>query len=155
MVTGPKAFVVRPGEGEILSFPGFGVQFKVPSEITGGQLSIIELPLKPRRLVPPHTHLSEDELSYVLEGEIGFRVGDDTLTAGPGTYVYKPKGLLHTFWNASDRLARVLEIIFPGGFEDSFRPGAPPQPGRRANIHDDTWVPELKERYKLKLLGEP
>jgi quercetin dioxygenase-like cupin family protein len=162
MTKATDLFATAPGEGEIASrYAGLSVQFKVPSDVTGGQLAIIEFVLEPRRLVPPHTHRSEDELSYVIDGEIGVRVGDTTISAQAGTYVYKPRDVLHTFWNASDRPARILEIVYPAGFEESFRESADAVPAttvrtaRQPNVHDDTWVPDLKRRYGLKLIGEP
>ena len=155
-------FAAAPGEGEIASrYAGLTVQFKVPSEATGGQLAVIEFVLEPRRLVPPHADRSEDELSYIIDGEIGVRVGDTTISARAGTYVYKPRDVLHTFWNATDRPARILEIICPAGFEESFRESADRVRAtgvvttREPNVHDDTWVPDLKRRYGLKLIGEP
>lgn len=155
-------FAAPPGEGEIASrYAGLTVQFKVPGEATGGQLAIIEFVLESRRLVPPHAHRSEAELSYVIDGEIGVRVGDSTISAPAGTYIYKPIGVLHTFWNATDRPARILEIIYPAGFEESFRESADGvrattvRATREPNVHDDAWVPDLKRRYGLKLIGEP
>jgi hypothetical protein len=35
--------------------------------------------------------------------------------------LFKPRGEWHTFWNAADTPARILEIISPGGFEQAFR----------------------------------
>jgi hypothetical protein len=43
------------------------------------------------------------------------------VTAGPGSWVFKPRGQWHTFWNAGDDLCEIVEIISPGGFEDYFR----------------------------------
>ena len=132
--------------------PGFEVEFEIPGEATGGAFGILEFTLAPHRLVPPHTHVAEDEYSYVLTGDVGFRVGDDVFTAGPGTYVQKPRGMPHTFWNATERPARVMEILLPGSAADTFRPGAR-IPGRIPNIHSDDWVPELVARYGLTLIG--
>jgi uncharacterized RmlC-like cupin family protein len=47
-------------------------------------------------------------------------LGDDVVEAGPGDLVYKPRGQWHTFWNAGDEPARILEIISPAGFERFF-----------------------------------
>lgn len=165
MTESRRPFATGPGDGETAErYAGLFVRFAVPGHVTGGELSIVEFGLGPRRLVPPHAHVSEDELSYVLEGDVGFRVGDETIAASPGTYVYKPKGIFHTFWNASDRVARILEIIFPAGLEESFRlssdsaaRGATARTdggGRRPAVHSDEWVPELKERFGLTLVGE-
>ncbi len=58
----------------------------------------------------------------MLEGRIGVRVGDQLAEAGVGSYIYKYKrcGIPHTFWNPTDQPARLLEAIFPGGFEEFF-----------------------------------
>ncbi len=47
--------------------------------------------IAPRRFIPSHTHSREDECSYILSGELMFQVGDETLTAGSGCYVIKPR----------------------------------------------------------------
>ena len=169
MTTEPKT-VVEPGEGTSVWLGGIGVDFKIPSGLTGGAFSIVEHPLEPGRLVPPHIHYREDELSYVLEGRIGVRIGDAEFVAGPGTYVWKPRDVPHTFWNPGPDPARLLEIIWPAGFEQFFaRLGAlahscPPEEfsRRRAElareydhhfVHPE-WADNLKARYNLKLLGE-
>jgi quercetin dioxygenase-like cupin family protein len=104
----------------------FGVELLVRSEDTGGRFSLVAHPIAARALAGPmHVHEHEDEYSYVLEGEVGFQVGDDVFTAGPGQLVAKPRGIWHGFWNAGDEPARVLELISPGGFERYFAELAP------------------------------
>jgi quercetin dioxygenase-like cupin family protein len=167
-----ERIVVAPDEGKAVDLGGLGVLFKVWGEETGGAFSIVEHPMEPGRLVPPHTHQNEHELSYVLEGEFGVRIGEREYKAGPGSYVFKPKGVPHTFWNAGTEPARLLEIIYPAGLERFFEElGAlaasdPPleyeqfEKGRaelaaKYNQHfHSEWIPELKEKYNLKVLGE-
>ena len=112
--------MVEPGEGASVWLGGIGVDFKIPSELTGGAFSIVEHPLEPGRLIPPHIHYREDELSYVVRGEIGVRIGDRDYVAGPGSYVFKPRNIPHTFWNPGPEPARLIEIISPAGFERFF-----------------------------------
>ncbi|MDQ6879250.1 MAG: cupin domain-containing protein [Candidatus Dormibacteraeota bacterium] len=162
---------VEPGENRGKSFHegGFGVHFKIYGRETGGALAVVEHPVDPHRLIPPHTHADTDEYTYVLEGEIGARIGDRVLTASTGAYVLKPRGIMHTFWNATDKPARILEILSPSAFEKFFEgmsdlvknPGAD-MPERLAalaarhnNVLSMDWVPALKATYGLKLLGEP
>jgi mannose-6-phosphate isomerase-like protein (cupin superfamily) len=77
--------------------------------------------MPPRTLAAPlHRHTLEDEYSYVLEGHVGALLGDEEVYAGVGDLIFKPRGQWHTFWNAGDVPARVLEIISPGGFESAF-----------------------------------
>ena len=110
-----RLLIVRPGEGRSANLGGLGVDFKVWGHQTGGRFAIVEHPIQARCLIPPHTHKMEDELSYVLEGRVGVRVGDDEAEAGVGTYIYKPCGVPHTFWNPTDQPARLLEIICKAG----------------------------------------
>jgi hypothetical protein len=42
------------------------------------------------------------------------------VVAGPGDLLFKPRNQWHTFWNAGDEPARILEIIAPSGFERFF-----------------------------------
>ena len=67
-----------------------------------------------------HRHAHEDEYSYVLEGRVGVLLGDHVREAGPGSLIFKPRHQWHTFWNAGDVPARILEIISPAGFERYF-----------------------------------
>jgi mannose-6-phosphate isomerase-like protein (cupin superfamily) len=164
-----KILVIDPGTGKRISLGGLGVDFKIRGEQASGLFAIVEHPIEPGRLVPPHIHHDEDEYSYVLEGRIGARIGDQILDAGPGTYVIKPRNVPHTFWNVGPAPARILEIIAPAGFERFFdelgelaAAGNPAEfPGRRAELgaryHQDFvdgWADELKKVYGLKLLGE-
>lgn len=162
---------VEPGENRGKSFQegGIGVLFKIYGQETGEALAVVEHPIDPHRLVPPHTHSDIDEYSYVLEGEIGARIGDRILTAPVGTYVLKPRRIMHTFWNATDKPARILEILSPAKFEKFFEamgdlfkspgPDMPERLGALAAAHNSQlsmdWVSELKSTYGLKLLGEP
>ena len=162
--------LVEAGECDSVSLGGVGVDFKILAEMTGGAFSIVEHPLDPGRLIPPHIHYKEDELSYVLRGEIGVRIGDRDYVAGPGSYVFKPRGVPHTFWNAGPEPAHLVEIISPAGFENFFAElgelaaSCPPEefPERRAALARDydhhfvhpEWVPELQSKHGLKMLGD-
>jgi mannose-6-phosphate isomerase-like protein (cupin superfamily) len=86
-----------------------------------GDFSLVEHPIAPRTLAgPSHVHQHEDEYSYVLEGEVGFEVGDESFTATAGQLVAKPRGIWHAFWNPGAVSARILEVISPAGFERYF-----------------------------------
>jgi quercetin dioxygenase-like cupin family protein len=164
-----QPLLVEPGAGELISLGGLGVQFKIGGGQTGGLLAIVEHPIEPGRLVPPHVHRNEDEYSYVLEGHIGVRIGDHIFEAGPGSYVIKPRNIPHTFWNVGPKPARLIEMITPSEFEHFFHElgalaasSSPDEfPARRAELgarYDqdfvDGWSEELKQRFGLKLLGE-
>jgi quercetin dioxygenase-like cupin family protein len=131
-------FVVGAHQGARVTIDGFGVRFMVGAEETGDRFALVEHPLEPRALAAPmHTHRREDEWSYVLAGRVGFQLADDVVEAVAGDLVRKPRGIPHSFWNAGDEAARVLEIISPGRFAGYFAelaplvpPGAPPDRAR-------------------------
>ncbi len=53
-------------------------------------------------------------------GRWGFQLGDEVVYGEPGDLIFKPRNVWHTFWNATDGPARLLEIISPAGFEHYF-----------------------------------
>ncbi len=109
-----------PSESKILSLAGLGVVYKVLSEDTNGAVSVVEHPIDAGVLVRPHTHTREDEISCVVEGEIGVKIGDQEFLAVPGTWIFKPRNVQHTFWNAGPKRAKLIEIITPGAFAHYF-----------------------------------
>lgn len=146
---GSLRHTLAPGDGELVHLFGLGVRFMIDGETTGGAFSLVEHPLAPRALgAPLHTHRNEDEYSYVLEGRIGLQLGDEVLEAGPGELVFKPRGVAHTFWNASDEPARLLELISPAGFESYFRELAPLL---AAAEPDAAAIGEVVARYDLEI----
>jgi mannose-6-phosphate isomerase-like protein (cupin superfamily) len=160
--------VVTAGQGDLVNLRGLGVHFKIDGTQTGGRFSIVEHPIEPRRLIPPHMHRNEDEYSFVIEGVVGARIGDEIVEGGPGTYIIKPRNVPHTFWNPTDRPARLLEIISPAGFENYFRelgqmiesgifsPEGRAEVAARYDLPSAgaDWIADLKFRFGLKLLGE-
>ncbi len=106
--------------------------------------------MPPRRLAAPlHRHTREDEYSFVLEGRLGALLGDDVVYGEPGDLVFKPRDQWHTFWNAGDEPARILEIIAPAGFEQFFAKlseagGAAEPPDPEALL---AWPPTTASRW--------
>ena len=79
------------------------------------------IPCRRARWVRHCIDTREDEHSHVLVGRVGALLGDDVLVSGPGDLIFKPRNQWHTFWNADDEPARILEIrISPAGFEKYF-----------------------------------
>jgi quercetin dioxygenase-like cupin family protein len=155
--------VVQPGEGREGDLGPIGVVFKLWAQDTGGAVSVVEHPFALGALVPPHLHTREDEYSIVTEGEIGFRSGDREVVLPAGGYITKPRGEIHTMWNAGTVPARMIEIISPAGFEGFFREMAdvvesgPPTPevmGELATRYglefgNPPWLPDIIARYGL------
>jgi quercetin dioxygenase-like cupin family protein len=107
--------IVGPDEGAYL--PVLDIVHKVTAEASGGSLKIEEWGLPPGEMIPPHTHAREDECSFVLEGEMKCYVDGEVVLAQKGSYVIKPRGVPHAFYNSGAKTVRVMEILTPG---DSF-----------------------------------
>ncbi len=96
---------------------------------------------RPQRGVPLHTHRTEDEAWYVLEGALRFRFGAEEFEARAGAGVLLPKGIPHTFWNPGPDPVRYLLIVRPKTaalLDAVHRPGPPDPRGIRAvyDAHD-------------------
>lgn len=116
----PRA--IRATDGDRFDFGGLGVHWKIDAPDTEGRFSVVHHPIAPRALAAPmHRHRNEDEHSYVLQGRLGAILDGRVVTAEAGTWVFKPRGQWHTFWNAGDEPCHIIEVISPGGFEDYFR----------------------------------
>jgi quercetin dioxygenase-like cupin family protein len=107
--------MISPHDGAYL--PTLDITHKVTAGASGGSVVIDEWGLAPGGMIPPHTHTREDECSYVLEGELTCYVGGEVVLAPRGSYVVKPRGIPHAFYNAGAENVRVMELLTPG---DSF-----------------------------------
>ncbi|MGD0019693.1 MAG: cupin domain-containing protein [Candidatus Limnocylindrales bacterium] len=165
MLTLTKAHlsVVEPHGPDAPLIPGLTASGRLTSADTGS-ISIVEHVFSPGALVPPHRHTLEDEISYVVMGDIGFRSNGKEVTLAAGGYIVKPRGELHSMWNAGSTPARMIEIISPAGFENYFvelaeavaAAGRVPDPsvmgeiaGRFGLSFDLAEVPDLVARYGL------
>ncbi len=159
----PPLTIIQPGEGGTGDLGSIGVAFKLWGADTNGSVSIVEHPFPVGALVPPHLHTREDEYSIVTEGAIGFRSGDREVVLGAGGYITKPRGELHTMWNAGTVPARMIEVISPAGFERFFREmsdlaaAGPPTPDAMAELAAayglefgrPVWLPDVITRFHL------
>jgi hypothetical protein len=127
---------------------------------------MVEHPMPARALAAPlHRHSREDEYSFVLEGRVGALLGHEVVFGEPGDLIFKPRDQWHTFWNAGDEPARILEVISPAGFERFFREivDLPPTAGsdERAEVgarygleFDPESVARLVDKYGLRFGSE-
>jgi quercetin dioxygenase-like cupin family protein len=157
------AKVIGTGEGKTVMLFGVRFSYKVETADSGGTLAVMEVEIPARTLVKPHNHTREDEFSLVLEGTVGVRVGDREFSAGPGSYLVKPRHTPHAMWNATGAPARVVEILAPAGLEAYFEALAPILSEHRPaaeyyqlaldygiTIQDD-WIEELERTHGVKL----
>jgi mannose-6-phosphate isomerase-like protein (cupin superfamily) len=106
---------------------------------------------------PMHIHHDEDEAWYLLEGRMQFRCGDDDLLAEPGSFVFAPRGIPHSFL-VEEGPARVLVLTTPGGFGEFVREAGQPAPERVIPPPAEPDVAALTEvaaRHRIEIVGPP
>jgi mannose-6-phosphate isomerase-like protein (cupin superfamily) len=119
-MTTSRELLLKPAQGHSLSVVGDIFTFKAVGEDTNGQYTLVELQVDPDVEPPSHIHHREDEAFYIQEGELEFQLGDQTVIATPGTFLYSPKGHLHTFKNITNQRAKMLVWYMPAGIEQFF-----------------------------------
>jgi quercetin dioxygenase-like cupin family protein len=124
-----EPLAIRKGEGEARWWFGALAEIKATAADTGGQMTIVEVTEHPGAEAPLHVHHRDDEGFWILEGEVTFEVGDQTIEASAGDYVFGPRGIPHRF-TVGDRGCRMLFILVPAGIEDVIRATSAPAPSR-------------------------
>ena len=92
--------------------------FKTTSAESNGAHALLEMTVNPGSGTPPHIHHAEDEMFYVLEGELSLWCGDQKFLGKAGSFVAVPKGVVHRWANESAAPAKSLVFLVPGGFEE-------------------------------------
>jgi quercetin dioxygenase-like cupin family protein len=112
--------VIGPTAGETVNVLGAPISIK--SDGRADQLFFAEQAMPPGYGVPMHVHADEDELFYVLSGELTLETEAGELVAKAGSFVHLPQGVPHGFHNATGDVVRALVVATPGGaLEGVFR----------------------------------
>jgi mannose-6-phosphate isomerase-like protein (cupin superfamily) len=123
-------FAVQSGEGTALETPtGDVVTIKAATRQTNGSLTVMELVIGPKKGPALHTHLREDELWYVLDGDFRFKADGAMLRVSTGGMAFGPRGTPHAFQNIGETPGRLLVITTPSGVERFFEEFAALLPG--------------------------
>ena len=146
------------GEGERLRFHGGGLlTMKASGEETDGAFLLFEDLMARGKTTPLHAHAGEDEVLYVLDGEILVHIDGDEHRLGPRGVAVAPRGVPHAFLVVSDT-ARVLTLLTPGSAESFYRGASVPAGGDAdpAGPVDFDRVRASAERTGgMQLLGPP
>src|SRR5689334_16083379 len=108
-----SGFMLGPHEGPAYGFHGSSVVIKASGEHTLGQLAVMEFAYPPGLSVHEHVHDGEDEMFYLLAGELAGFCGEDRWTAAAGSFVFVPRDRPHGFTVTSREPARALVITGP------------------------------------------
>jgi quercetin dioxygenase-like cupin family protein len=132
-------------------------RMKARAEDTGDAVGLVEASLY-RGFGPPlHVHRREEEAFYVIEGEVRFRRGDDEFVGGPGSWVWGPRNVPHTF-KVESQSARALILVTPGGFERMFEVGGVPvseSPEPPVQEYDPEHTIAISKQFGFDVVGPP
>jgi quercetin dioxygenase-like cupin family protein len=139
-------------------YNGSLMTFLATSEETQGRFALIEAVARKGNDPPPHIHRREDEIFYVLEGEVVASIGDRTIKGTPGTMIFLPRDLRHSFTIESEH-ARMLILVTPAGLEKWFKefgvpaPAMTLPPANEPGYQDVQRMLEAAPRYGLDFVG--
>jgi quercetin dioxygenase-like cupin family protein len=107
-----RPYALKAGEGWTYRF---GIDFTVKaSEVRDGSgAAFLEYETRQGEEPPGHTHETEDEMFYVLEGAITFRCGEATFDLEKGGFVFLPRGIEHSYTIRSQDPVRLIVVTFP------------------------------------------
>jgi quercetin dioxygenase-like cupin family protein len=119
---------------------------------TAGLVGIFDSRVPAGEGPPLHIHHNEDEVLHVLEGQYEFWLDGAISRGGPGTSIFLPRGVPHSFRVLGEQAGRNLAILTPGGFEGFFAEAA----ARDLVIpRDMAALAELGGLYGLEFVGPP
>jgi quercetin dioxygenase-like cupin family protein len=96
-----RGFVVLPGQGPGWNMePGRLATFKMESGETGGSAAVFEEVTPSGTMTPYHLRHDSDEIIYVLDRQMSFKIGEEVTVGGPGTYGFMPRGIAHAWKNS-------------------------------------------------------
>lgn len=122
--------VLDEGGTPIWSF-GALMNLKATGNDTGGAFALVDHLADPGVESPYHVHHNEEELFYVLDGQVDCFYGSDTpdsVRAGPGETVYLPRDIPHGFRIVSKEPCRMLVLVAPAGVEELWVEAGEPAP---------------------------
>jgi quercetin dioxygenase-like cupin family protein len=139
------------GNGPRPSQWGDAIRFLATGADTKGCCALLEITTRRGAEPPRHLHHREDQVVYVLEGDVTFCLEGEQLSRSAGTCVLLPAGREHGFAVDSNE-ARLLVIVAPAGLEDFYAALTETIPAGQPAAE---WLVGLAARYGMEITGPP
>lgn len=139
-------------QGQSISVVGNTYRILISGEQTNSNYAVIDMLVPPGGGPGPHAHKDIQEMFYVVEGEIDFKMEGGSYTAKKGSFVnISLGGAVHSFKNTTDKVAHLLCTVVPAGLESFFKEIGKP-------VETDKFLassaPTMEELDKLKSIAE-
>ena len=159
-----NAFMRGANLGTSMMYMGSIVSFLVRAQETDGRFAMVEYRARPGNEPPPHVHLWEHEIYFVLEGKIEFHCEDQVETVGPGETIFLPAGKAHAFYIRSGYLRTLIITLAtteePAGLDSYFATMAMPATSMDIPtdavtylIDDPSRAIEAGKKYGIRILS--
>jgi len=115
-----KPLVLKTGEGRSYSWNEYLFTVKAGDAETERGVSFMEFFTRKGDEPPVHVHEEEDEIFYVLDGDLTIRCGDESFQVAPNGFVFLPRNIPHGFTIHSDGLVRMLVVTVSAESTENF-----------------------------------
>lgn len=145
------AFIVLPDQGRLLDLGNFQAEVLASAEETSEAFTLLKTKSEPSGFGPPlHIHRDSAEAFFVLEGEYRMYIADEQHVCPAGSFVYVPRGMVHSFRVTSEGPGKKLNLFTPAAMVGFFEELA-------ASEADGTATPdllsEIAERNQMDIVG--
>jgi quercetin dioxygenase-like cupin family protein len=146
-----EPFIVQPGEGRLLDLGNFEAVVLADRSGTSGAFSVLQTQGEPPGFGPPlHVHRDAAEAFLVLEGTYRMHLEDRQALCGPGSFVYVPSNIVHTFVVVSEEPGKKLNLFSPAAMVGFFEDLAEAEASGTATPQV---LSEISERHHMGITG--
>jgi mannose-6-phosphate isomerase-like protein (cupin superfamily) len=141
--------IVPPGQNPAQPSGPFALKLLV--EQTGGSIMMFEETVPAGKKSTLHLHHDSDEVAYVLNGEVTFKIGDQITVCGMGACAFMPRGVPHAWKSTGAETGRVLFLYTPakaGGLIEEQQ-----RTGRKFASMNERELADMLGRHGWELLG--
>jgi len=155
----PYSLTRGTGVSDVWFFGGARISVKTGGAQTDGRLYQVHI-IEQRGSGPPlHIHNNADETFYVIDGELLVFVGDERIEAGPGDFVFGPRGVAHAYVARSEQ-AEFLATFAPASMDRFFEelggvPVVSGEPAPAASYPDPEEFARGAAKWGVEIVGPP
>lgn len=155
-----RIYTLNANEGEARWWMGALAIIKASGKDTNGHFSLVEVVEHEGAAAPLHVHHNEDEAFWILDGSLTFEVGEKTIKAETGSFLFGPRDVPHRY-TVDKGPARLLFILTPSGFEEFIRetsepassPILPPRSDAPPTDEEMEQLMPIVQKYGMEILG--